>query len=317
MSILILNDREPLPAGLLKEINQPYQLYETRPEDFDLDEAIARHPDTRILVATYQNLTANVLRQLPKLSAIVLTTTAYEYVDLDYCQTHGIPVMNNKGYSQTAVAEHLMALMFATARRIPRLDQQLRAGDFAQFDQPGFEFAGKRLGIIGMGHIGQTFARLCSGLGMEICFYNRSDKDSPFPQLSLDELLATADVLALTLAMNPDSAGLINAHRLGQMKRGGLLVSIAADAIIDQPALIQSLESGQLAGAGLDLHHPQPALYAFPQVVLTPTKAWYTEECMHRRTESWIQTLNQYLVGEITPEKIVNKGQGLALVTSS
>lgn len=298
MNVLILNDREPLAEAQLQAIQASYVLYQKAPQDFNLDQALSENPEIEYLVATYNDLSAQQLAKLPALKAIVLTTTAYEYVDLNYCREQGIKVFNNSGYSKTAVAEHLMALLFAAARRIPRLDQQLRQGDFNQFDQQGFELAGKKLGIIGMGRIGQTFAQLAKGLNMSIAYYNRSPRDLPYQQLPLKQLLAESDVLALTLALNTETHHLLNEEAFALMKPGNLIVSIAADDLIYQKALAKALTSGRCFAAGLDLHHPAPELAQCPQLVLTPTKGWYTQECMERRTNQWIQTLNAVMEGQ-------------------
>jgi len=298
MKVLIINHREPIAPEVATQINASVQLYQKEPENFDLDEALSKHQAVEVLVATYHDLTAERLSALTKLKAIVLTTTAYEYVDLAYCREHGIKVFNNSGYSQTAVAEHLLALLMAAARRIPLLDKNLRQGDFNQFDQPGFEFYGKTLGVIGMGHIGQTFAHLCTGFGMNLIYYNRSVKALPYQQVSLETLAQQADAIAVSIPLTDQTYKLLNETFFAQLKPGAILASIAADEVLDKNAFHQAVVDGVIHGAGLDLHEPWPEMQAFPQIVMTPVKGWYTRECMQRRTSTWIKTLNAYLAGE-------------------
>lgn len=304
MSVLIINHREPLDLAIAETINAPVHWYQPESEAFDLDEALQRHSDVSVIVATYNELTQERLQTLPNLKAIILTTTAYEYVDLKYCQQQGIKVFNNSGYSQTAVAEHLLALLMAAARRIPLLDKHVREGDFNQFDQPGFEFYGKTLGIIGMGHIGQTLGNLCSGFAMNIIYYNRSTLSLPYQAVSLQELARQADAVAVSLPLTIDTHALLNEKFFCHMKKGAILASIAADEVLDKKAFERALSNHTIHAAGFDLHAPWPALETFPQVVMTPVKGWYTKECMERRTRSWVETLNHYLAGD-APAAIV------------
>lgn len=297
MKILVINDRESWDVAEVQQALHGHEVIVEQhlPESFDLVSVLAQHADADWLVTGYADLSAKRLAQLPKLQGIQTTTTAVEYIDLAYCQAHDIQVKNVAGYTATAVAEHLLALMLAVGRRLPHMDKAVKAGDFEQFDQVGFEFYGKTLGILGMGHIGQAFASMASALGMQVQFYNRSKKALAYPQCDLPELLASSDVLALTLPLTPQTRHLLDESALAKVKPGSLLVSIAADAVVDQNALLAALQDGRLAGAGLDLHHPQSALYALDQVVLTPTKAWYTRECQARRQQAWLTAVQQQI----------------------
>ncbi len=293
MKILIINDREPLNRDLLQPLCARHDVVicEAAPNQFNLKATFKNNSDATVLVSGYANLDAEHLRLMPGLQTVVTTTTATEYLDHEYCLQQKISVHNNSGYTGTAVAEHLFALMMASARRLITLDRDLRQGDFNQFDQMGFELAGKTVGIVGMGHIGQCFAGLLQGFSVTVQFYNRSSLDLGYKQCALPALLQSSDVIALTLPLTANTHHLIDSAALAQLKRGALLVSIAADEVVEQSALVEALQTGQLAAAGLDLHEPQPDLSVLPNVTLTPTKAWYTKECYLRRQQSWMNTL--------------------------
>lgn len=293
MKILIINDREPLNRDLLQPLCAQHDVVicEAAPNQFDLKATLKNNSDATVLVSGYANLDAEHLRLMPELQTVVTTTTATEYVDHSYCAEKNITLYNNSGYTGSAVAEHLFALMMASARRLVTLDRELRQGDFDQFDQMGFELAGKTVGILGMGHIGQCFARLLQGFSVTVQFYNRSSLDLGYKQCDLVDCLKTSDVIAVTLPLTDQTRHSLDRAALAQLKRGALLVSIAADEVVEQSALVEALQTGQLAAAGLDLHEPQPALSVLPNVTLTPTKAWYTKECYLRRQQSWMTAL--------------------------
>lgn len=293
MKILVVNDREPISPDTLTPLTNDFTvvLHQASPGSFDLLAGFSANPDTEILVTTYMPLSAENLKRLPQLKLIVATTTAVEYIDLDYCKEQGIKVVNNTGYTESAVAEHLFSLMLAAGRKLGSLNKGVQAGDFEQFDKPGFEFNGKTLGIIGFGYIGQKLAQFASALGMTIIYSNRSAKPSAYQQVELNDLLKQADVIALTLPLTPDSEHLLDSEAFNNMKSSVIIASISADKIIDEDALIEAIKRGQVFAAGLDLHHPSNRLSQFDNVILTPTKAWYTKECFARRNQSWIKNL--------------------------
>jgi D-lactate dehydrogenase len=297
MNILILNDREPIDSIYLSELTEKHNvnLIQCPTSSFDLVSILKKYSNTDILVTTYMNLNQTNLALLPNLKAIVTTTTGMDFIDMDLCQKKKISVYNNPGYTQSAVAEHLLALMLASGRQLVGLDNGLKSGDFEQFGIKGFEFSGKTVGIVGFGSIGQRFATLVSGLGVNVQYYNRSQKTSPHKQVDFEQLVKTSDVIALSIPLVPMTHHLFDESVFAQMKKGSILVSIAADEVIDINALTKALGDGTLFAAGLDLHAPQSQLNQLSNVILTPTKAWYTKECMHRRNISWLQVLNRVI----------------------
>jgi D-3-phosphoglycerate dehydrogenase len=188
---------------------------------------------------------------------VFLGTGASSYMDVPALAARGIIVHTIKGYGDRAVAEHAIALMFAGARGLARMDRAVRAGTWGPLE--GVQLQGKTLGVIGLGGIGCEVARIARGIGMEVIAWNRRPRpEAGVPLVDLDVLLAQADVISLHLALNDDTRGIIDAARIARMKRGVILVNTARGALIDEAALIEALRSGQIGHAGLDVFHAEP-----------------------------------------------------------
>jgi D-3-phosphoglycerate dehydrogenase / 2-oxoglutarate reductase len=188
---------------------------------------------------------------------VFLGTGASSYMDVPALKERGVTVHTIKGYGDRAVAEHAVALMFACARGLARMDRAVRAGTWGPLE--GVQLQGKTLGVIGLGGIGSEVVRIARGIGMEVIAWNRTRRDdAPCPMVELDELLARADVISLHLALNDDTCGLIDLGRIARMKRGVILINTARGALVDETALIEALRSGQIAQAGLDVFHAEP-----------------------------------------------------------
>ena len=188
---------------------------------------------------------------------VFLGTGASSYMDVAAIERLGVTVHTIKGYGDRAVAEHAIALMFASARGLARMDRGVRAGSWGPLE--GVQLQGKTLGVIGLGGIGCEVARIARGIGMEVVVWNRTPRPEAGAQLvDLDALLAQADVISLHLALNDDTRGIIYAARIARMKRGLILVNTARGALIDEAALIEALRSGQIGHAGLDVFHAEP-----------------------------------------------------------
>jgi len=149
-----------------------------------------------------------------------------------------------------------MALIFACCRGLARMDRAVRGGVWDPLES--MQLNGKTLGLIGLGGIGREVARIARGVGMEVIGYNRSARPEAVPLLSLDELLARADVISLHLALNDETRGLLDAKRLARTKRGVILVNTARGALVEEQALLDALASGHIRHAGLDVFHAEP-----------------------------------------------------------
>jgi D-3-phosphoglycerate dehydrogenase len=155
------------------------------------------------------------------------------------------------------VAEHTIALMFAAARGVARMDRAVRGGTWSPLE--GMQLNGKTLGVIGLGGIGAEVARIGKGIGMEVIAWNRTPRpDAGVRQVDIDTLLATSDVVSMNLTLNDDTRGFLDAKRIARMKRGALFVNTARGALTDEQALIAALNSGHIRHAGLDVFASEP-----------------------------------------------------------
>jgi phosphoglycerate dehydrogenase-like enzyme len=219
-----------------------------------------------------------LLRQLPDLRMITVCGIGTDSIDLATAKELGIAVCNIPGLTAPIVAEHALALMLATARRVCFQTSQLRKGIWKTPDN--LYLRGKTLGILGVGPIGAETARLAMAIGMRVQAWTFHPTSERAEQLGvsfvpLDELLRTSDVVSIHVKLTDQTRGLIGAKALASMKRGALLINTARGAVVDTAALVEALHSGQLGGAGIDVYdiEPLPAdhpLLACEQVVLTP-----------------------------------------------
>lgn len=213
---------------------------------------------------------------------VFLGTGPSSYMDLEALRGLGVTVHAIKGYGDTAVAEHTMALIFACARDIARMDREIRGGVWHA--RAGLQLRGKRLGILGLGGIGTEVARIATGIGMEVVHWNRTPRSGALGvPATVEELLASCDVVSLHLALNDATRGFLDRTRLSRMKPAAMLVNTARGALIDEPALVDALNSGHIARAGLDVFALEPLgrdhpLASLDTVTLTAHAAFRTYE---------------------------------------
>ena len=241
--------------------------------------------DTVIDDATY--FSAATLEKCTGLKHIVfLGTGAASFVDLAAAQQLGIKVSTIAGYGDTTVAEHAMGLVFAAARHIATMHSIVRGGGWRPMQ--GMELRGKTIGIIGLGGIGAEMARLSNGIGLKVLTYNRSPKPGA---VSLDELLAKADIVSLHLGLNEQTRGFLSRELLGKTKPGVIIVNTARAGVVDEPALIDLLKSGQIGHYATDVFAKEPPssdepLLTVDNVTLTSHAGYNTPEAamtMYRR----------------------------------
>jgi D-3-phosphoglycerate dehydrogenase len=236
-----------------------------------------------ILIDDHSYMPTEIMAKCQGLKHIVfLGTGASSYMDVAALTALGITVHTIKGYGDIAVAEHTVALMFACARSLARMDRAVRAGTWAPLE--GMQLAGKTLGLIGLGGIGREVARIAGGIGMQVIAWNRTPRpDAGVTPVGLDELLARADVISLHLALNDETRGLIDRARLACLKPGAILVNTARGALVDEAALIDALGSGRIRHAGLDVFdaeplHPDHPFARMDNVTVTAHAAFRTLE---------------------------------------
>jgi D-3-phosphoglycerate dehydrogenase len=224
-----------------------------------------------------------LIAQCPQLKHIVfLGTGPASYMNVGELNARNIKVHIIKGYGDTAVAEHSIALMVSAARDVARMDREVRAGIWTP--QEGVQLLGKTLGVIGLGGIGREVARIAKGMGMKVIGWNRTrNADAPVPIAELDALLAQSDVVSMNLTLGDETRGFLSAARIARMKPGVILVNTARGALVDEAALIAALQSGYIRHAGLDVFHHEPlkadsALARLQNVTLTAHAGFRTLE---------------------------------------
>ena len=241
------------------------------------------------------------MRACPGLRHIIfLGTGARSYMNPDELAALGVTVHTIKGYGDTAVAEHSVALMWAAARDIARMDRGMRAGAWVRTEGP--QLTGKTIGLVGYGGIGAEVARLAGGMGMQVLAWNRTLKSAPGVQfVALDELLAQSDVVSLHLLLTDETRGFLSAERLAMMRPSAILVNTARGALVDEDAMIAALRAGRLRHAALDVFTEEPlppghALTTLENVTLSAHSAFRTPEASEtllRRALDIARTLGQ------------------------
>jgi phosphoglycerate dehydrogenase-like enzyme len=279
---IVITDKIVLSEDATSKIkNLPATVYDDTPTE--ASEIIRRIKDAEIITANYIDITAPIIDAAPNLKYIIVPSVGYEWVDYKYAASKGIKVLNCPTHNSLAVAEHAIALLFATARKITESNRALRSGTWQQDPYEGFELNGKSLGLVGYGNIGKNVERMAQGLGMQVSHTNSHSTSE-----ELDSLMSDSDVVVLCLPLNEDTKGIIDARRLGLMRSSAVLVNVARGAIVNQTALRAALESGQIRGAGLDVFAGEPltgtpsaeivALSQLPNVVATPHIGYNTKE---------------------------------------
>ena len=288
-------------------------LYKDRPASFE--EKIERAKDADILINSRGAVTwhADALEKLTKLKMIATCSIGTDMIDLDTARAKGIVVSNQPGRTAPVVAEHLFGLMFAAAKRAAFFTAEMKAGRWPRMDSVMLQ--GKTIGIIGTGNIGAEMARLCRVVGMKVIAWTFNPSPDRAEALGvkfveLDELLQTADVVSLHLALTDDSRHIVGDRELGLMKPGSLLVNGARGGVVDTNALINSLKSGHLGGAAIDVYDEEPLPADHPlldceQMVLTPHCADMTPEGVDLLNEGVVENVIAFLKGE--PTNVVNK----------
>jgi D-3-phosphoglycerate dehydrogenase len=268
-------------------------------------EAFAREEPPRVIkgydiaIDDHSYMPTELVAQCPELKHIVfLGTGPASYMNVGELEGRGIKVHIIKGYGDTAVAEHSIALVWAAARDIARMDRGVRGGTWTPHE--GVQLFGKTLGVIGLGGIGREVARIGMSMGMNVIGWNRTKHaEITVPLVDIDTLLATSDVISMNLTLGDETRGFLGKERIARMKPGVIYVNTARGALADEDALIAALKSGHIRHAGLDVFHNEPLkpdhpLATSPNVTLTAHAAFRTLEASQtllRRAIDIVKTL--------------------------
>lgn len=251
----------------------------------------------------------------PGLRAMIRHGAGLDMIDIDEATQAGVLVANVPGANALTVAEHVIWSAMALLRRFPQVNRDLHAGGWAMarsHSDHGRELSGRKLGILGLGSIGKTLARIAHhGFQMPVIAHTRSGSTvEGVRAVSFQDLLEQSDILALCAPLTAQTRGLIDAAALSRMKRGAILVNVARGPLVEETALVTALASGHLGGAALDVFETQPLpgdhpFLALPNVILTPHMAGITEESMLRMGQGVVAEARRVLGGAL-PVNLVN-----------
>lgn len=259
-----------------------------------------------LIVRGRTKVTPAVFEAGKKLKAVGRAGVGVDNIDLAAAKAHGVTVVNSPLATTVAVAELTLALMLCAVREIARADASMKAGKWLKKEFEGAELNGKTLGVIGFGRIGCAVAARAKAFDMQVLAYDplvSADEIKARGGLpvSLDSLLASADIITMHMPLTPDSRGMLSTEAFGKMKKGAYVICAARGGVIDEAALLEALNSGKIAGAALDVFSAEPPgltdLVAHPKVICTPHVGAQTVEAQERAandiSEEVLNALNE------------------------
>lgn len=303
-----------IPAGAVLEFQNSH---------LNLDTAALAQGCRVVCAFINDDLSAPVLQRLAAggTQLIALRSAGYNHVDLKAAHQLGLVVVRVPAYSPFAIAEHASALILALNRRIHRAFNRTRDGDFSLHGLIGFDLHGKTVGIIGTGQIGAAFANIMAGFGCQLLAHD------PYPDaqlqargvryLPLHEVLAQAQIISLHCPLTSNTRHLINQQSLACMQPGAMLINTGRGALVDTPALIDALKSGQLGYLGLDVYEEEAALFfedksdlplqddvlarllTFPNVIITAHQAYLTREALAAIANTTLENIADWAAGHV------------------
>jgi phosphoglycerate dehydrogenase-like enzyme len=268
-----------------------------------------------VMVSLTPVIDAAIIRAAPRLRFIGKPGAGMDNIDLEEATRRGIMACNTAGSNTEAVADHTFGLMLAVLRHIVLLDRLTREGKGWERRILGGELWGKTLGIVGTGRIGRAVARRALGFGMTLLGYDTVPdpafaREVSLTYLPLEDLLARSDLVSVHVPLLPATRGLIGRRELAQTKQGALFFNLARGPVVDEEALVESLRSGHLGGAGLDVFSEEPLvptspLLALDNVVVTPHASGFSRESLYQSRIALAEAARDVLQGRV-PHTLVN-----------
>lgn len=284
-------------------------------DEFD-DDAFAREiADADVLLHVLKPVTAQMVGGALGLRLVQKLGVGVNTIDLEACKAAGVAVSNMPGTNSQAVAEMALALMLSVLRRLSYLDPLTRQGQGWQPDPDLIdgvgEIGGRTVGFVGYGGSASRLGPALEALGARVIYTARGPKPQlPGRFVGLEVLLREADIVSLHLPLTPETQRMIDANALASMKKGAILINTARGGLVDEPALVSALCSGQLGGAGLDVFEREPVdpdnpLLGLPNVVVAPHQAWLTPETLDRSLAAAFENIRRLRAGEPLLNQIV------------
>lgn len=321
MKIVVLDGYTENPGDLswsrLEELGE-FIVYD-RSSLTDEDEAIARIGEAEIVITNKTPITKRVLDSCPSIRYIGVLATGYNVVDYAYAAKKGIPVTNVPGYGTDTVAQFTFALLLEICHHVAHHSEAVHAGrweqspDFCFCDYPQIELAGKTMGIIGFGRIGQKVGTIAKAFGMKVLAHSPHEYASGKAigtYVNLDTLLAESDVISLHCPLFPETEGIINQATIAKMKDGVILLNNGRGPLVVEQDLADALNSGKIQAAAVDVVSAEPIkgdnpLLTAKNCFITPHIAWATKEARQRIMDCAVNNVKAFLSG--VPENVVNQ----------
>ena len=320
MKIVILDANTTNPGDLswnfLNKYADEVLIYERTAQE----DVIERAKGAQILIVNKTILGEAELNALaPELKYIGLQSTGYNVIDITAANKNGVTVCNIPAYSTNAVAQEVFAFILHFANQVDLHSQSVHNGDwcrcpdFCYWLSPLFELEGKTLGIIGFGSIGSRVAKIAESFGMRILVCSRTKKDlitfKNAENVDLDTLLSSSDFVTCHCPLTPETTGLMNRENISRMKNSAVLINTSRGPVVDEQALADALNNGDIAGAALDVLSYEPARYDNPLLtakncIITPHIAWAAKETRARLISVLEENLEAFLKGK--PQNKVN-----------
>lgn len=287
----------------------------TQPEDI-----VARIGDAEAVYTNKTPLTRETFDACPNIKFVGVLATGYNIVDVDAAKEKGIPVSNIPTYGTAAVSQYAIALLLELCHHIGEHSDCVKKGDWTNnadwcfWNYPLVELAGKTMGIIGFGRIGQDTGKIAQALGMKVlaydAYHNPALETETCRYAELDELLANSDVISLHCPLFPSTQGIINKDTIAKMKDGVMIINDSRGPLIVEEDLRDALNSGKVAGAAVDVVSTEPIQMDNPllqakNMIITPHIAWAPKESRQRLMDIAVANLKAYVDGE--PQNVVNK----------
>lgn len=283
------------------------------------DEVLSRAEDAEVLLTNKTILTADHMEALPCLKYIGVLATGYNVVDVDAAKQKGIIVTNIPAYSTDSVAQLVFSHILNIAQQVKHHSDEVHKGrwtsnpDFCFWDTPLIELRGKKMGIVGLGNIGQKTARIAIGFGMTVYAYTSKSKFQLPPEihkLDLDELFSECDIISLHCPLTSETRHMVNTERLKSMKPTAILINTGRGPLINESDLADALNNGVIMAAGLDVLSQEPPTADNPLLTarncyITPHIAWASAEARGRLLEIMTENVKAYQNGK--PINVVNK----------
>jgi len=266
-----------------------------------------RIEEADIVIVGWSHLTEDILNSAEKLKMVSIWATTCHYADLEAASKRGITVAHVPGYATEAVAEHVLALLLAAARKLLLADAHVRRGEFDWRPFRGWELAGKTLGMIGTGAIGCRVAEIGKAFKMKLLAFDKYPnvkmaEEIGMKYVKLQTLLRKSDVITLHVPLTHETEGLIGEKEIEVMKNGCVLINTSQGKVIDEKALIDALKSRKLSYAGLDVFEQEPLqkdnpLFKLDNTVLSPHIGFHTVEAAKKCTDICIDNIVKFLEG--------------------